>query len=613
MPYSDYEKLVRKLDILRQKLQQMDRDHIVEASARHILMAKLKRTKEAAHEWMEYANKLKARPAACSPGLLAQEPQMLPSDIRDAEDGISAVDILALAAARSPQVNNGLSSVKDISSEKQGLTSPTKESTTLQRVNELPSSQQETMDPISDTEHKQDLEHGANTTTLVDDTDDAPIVVYERPVKRRKTAHRGSIGDTDGLSLYHVKQEPLSPIPMARTETLDLDEVGSSVQTPRRVRRMQRRPNSLDDGPSLRAERSTSEAVEIHESVPRFDEVSMQQTSTAAPTRNVRPIRLSKTTNTSNISTNQQRTPLTPISGNMRRLPSTSKKAQSTTGQRLKRPLSSNAIHTVLEDGDDDLQIVLPNVHTPDPLDRLNALMEGAVPAPGPHRITRASGVKPVSKFKVPPVPQLAKVISDKTPPEPIHHKPPKSIKLPLRELPLNQLNLFDFKRNAKTNHGLDYAFNDAYYGKERRCLPGCIDPRCCGEAMRLLASTLNPSVPRPAIAPSKEEAFLTDEEYTVQWLQGSEWSRKRYRALSQEERAELLLQAQTKYVAEQYGRHRNVSDRRNTPPGFWDGDIPSTQEQEAHQREAQEMERALVADRYKEALKRGEWLFNDE
>jgi hypothetical protein len=80
------------------------------------------------------------------------------------------------------------------------------------------------------------------------------------------------------------------------------------------------------------------------------------------------------------------------------------------------------------------------------------------------------------------------------------------------------------------------------------------------------------------------------------------------------EEREELVLQAKTKLVADNHGKHRHAYERRVTPPGFWRTDMPSTQEIERDREAARGLERKGVEERWRESMREGgRWLFRDE
>ena len=105
----------------------------------------------------------------------------------------------------------------------------------------------------------------------------------------------------------------------------------------------------------------------------------------------------------------------------------------------------------------------------------------------------------------------------------------------------------------------------------------------------------------------SEEEALL--EEYL-----GDAYDTMRLTQMSAEERKELVLQAQTRKLANKYGKHRQAYERHHTPPGFWRVDFPSTQEQQEDKEKALLMERNMVKDRRAEALRGGgRWVFRDE
>jgi hypothetical protein len=66
--------------------------------------------------------------------------------------------------------------------------------------------------------------------------------------------------------------------------------------------------------------------------------------------------------------------------------------------------------------------------------------------------------------------------------------------------------------------------------------------------------------------------------------------------------------------LANRYGRHRHRFARRPSPPGYWNPDFPSTQEMEKNREEGEKMEKRLVEERHREAVRGGgRWLFRDE
>jgi hypothetical protein len=175
-----------------------------------------------------------------------------------------------------------------------------------------------------------------------------------------------------------------------------------------------------------------------------------------------------------------------------------------------------------------------------------------------------------------------------------------------LRDRPVAELRPEDFKVNPKYNGGYSYAFSEVVRNKgERAELAGCTDPNCCGRKFRAMAeSELNAAGPgilsRVADAKMMED-YLGNEAY-------------RLLGMTREERRELWIKAKTQDLANRYGRHRDRFARRPSPPGYWNPDFPSTQDIEKSKEEGERMERSLVEDRWREAMRGGgRWLFRDE
>ena len=82
---------------------------------------------------------------------------------------------------------------------------------------------------------------------------------------------------------------------------------------------------------------------------------------------------------------------------------------------------------------------------------------------------------------------------------------------------------------------------------------------------------------------------------------------------MTEGDKKELLLEAKTKQIAEQYGRHRHAHERPRSPPGFWRTDMPCTQEEEQDRVEARKRVRQMVEERRREAVRGGMWMFADE
>lgn len=171
-----------------------------------------------------------------------------------------------------------------------------------------------------------------------------------------------------------------------------------------------------------------------------------------------------------------------------------------------------------------------------------------------------------------------------------------------LREKPVNELRVQDFKPNPACNQGYSYAFTEAVRKRgDRMCMPGCTNPQCCGSHFRRLVEALDP------LSGAQEEVLL--EEYL-----GDAYNTVMSTQMSSDERTELILQARTKKMAKDAGKHREGYERRRTPPGYWRIDFPSTQEQENDRGRAKEQEVKTVQERWLEAQKAGgRWVFRDE
>ncbi|KAJ5584112.1 DNA repair protein Sae2/CtIP [Penicillium hispanicum] len=176
----------------------------------------------------------------------------------------------------------------------------------------------------------------------------------------------------------------------------------------------------------------------------------------------------------------------------------------------------------------------------------------------------------------------------------------------PYRSRPLHRLNLEHFKINPAANHGLPYAYNEVVRRKEeRKCLPGCTRPGCCGDRFRAMARL--GGFPASTSTEQNQENQRTLEEYVGDDLDSLNHS-------SAPTRENLLVEARARMIANQYGRHRHSHQRARTPPGFWRTDMPSTQEVESDREAARTMEREKVEERYREALRPGGlWTWADE
>jgi hypothetical protein len=163
-----------------------------------------------------------------------------------------------------------------------------------------------------------------------------------------------------------------------------------------------------------------------------------------------------------------------------------------------------------------------------------------------------------------------------------------------------------EFKINPDFNNGEDYAFTEVVRGRaERADLPGCTDPDCCGKHFRAMAQAERQAAGSSLIHRPADIKLLEDYLGDLQYKLGS---------MTRQEKEELWLEAKTRDLANKHGKHRHRFSRRQSPPGFWNADFPTTQESQEERDEEARRERALIEERYKDAMRGGgKWLFRDE
>ena len=189
-----------------------------------------------------------------------------------------------------------------------------------------------------------------------------------------------------------------------------------------------------------------------------------------------------------------------------------------------------------------------------------------------------------------------------------------------LRDKPLEQLNLADFRINSKVNQGCDHAFSEVVRGRDiRSCLSGCTKMDCCGRTFQKVievAGIPKPIAKRQSLWDATQqdhggEPSVAEETRLLRWFLGEDAN---IDSLSEEDRKKELLSAKTKAFADQHGKHRHAFERSSTPPGFWRTDMPSTQEYECDRGNAKKTELEKKEERYREAMKpEGKWRFRDE
>ena len=180
-----------------------------------------------------------------------------------------------------------------------------------------------------------------------------------------------------------------------------------------------------------------------------------------------------------------------------------------------------------------------------------------------------------------------------------------------LRSRPLSHLSLNDFKVNPKHNQGYEHPFKEIVRKQDqRKCLPGCTRLECCGRIFRQMAESglFKPFHTTRLMASSQED---DDQRMMEDYLGDQTYRLKR---MTRKEKAEVLLQAKTKILADHYGRHREVYAREPSPVGYWDVDMPDSQEAAELGRLAEIRNRQKVEERYREAMRQdGLWKFRDE
>lgn len=182
----------------------------------------------------------------------------------------------------------------------------------------------------------------------------------------------------------------------------------------------------------------------------------------------------------------------------------------------------------------------------------------------------------------------------------------PKVTARRLRDQPLASLTMESFKVNPKFNNGHSFAFTEVVRNRDERAeIPGCVDPNCCGKYFRAMAQSeleaAGPSLIHRAGDIALLEDYLGDQVYKL----GS---------MTRQEKEELWLEAKTRELANKHGKHRHRFTRRQSPPGFWNADFPSTQENQKDREEGEKREKRMIEERYREAMREGgRWLFRDE
>lgn len=220
---------------------------------------------------------------------------------------------------------------------------------------------------------------------------------------------------------------------------------------------------------------------------------------------------------------------------------------------------------------------------------------------PVPRQNARVQ-VSPKANLSRERAPKIASIVRDNMP----HGRSLNKRDGALRERPIERLRPEDFKPNPLYNDGLTFVYDEVVRGKDARAaLSGCVDPNCCGKTFRRFAQAELDSVGSSVTTRAEDvglmERYLGDEAFKLGMM-------------TREEREETWLKAKTWELANKFGKHRQRYSRMPSPPGFWSMDFPNTQERAEELRQAEEIRKALVIERHREAMRcNGSWLFRDE
>ncbi|KAL2420121.1 hypothetical protein ABEF95_006890 [Exophiala dermatitidis] len=168
---------------------------------------------------------------------------------------------------------------------------------------------------------------------------------------------------------------------------------------------------------------------------------------------------------------------------------------------------------------------------------------------------------------------------------------PPTEDEEPFRSRPVHRRNLTHFKANPAYTGDQDHAYDDVVRGRGE----------CCGNKLRSLAATTSP------------DRDISEKDLLAGFL--GPGADAKIRNLTRLEKDKLLLEARAKRHADKCGQMPTTTvDRPQSPPGYWNTDMPGTQEDKENREKARMREREEVERRYQEAMRGdGRWLFADE
>lgn len=484
------------------------------------------------------------------------------------------------------------------------------------------------------------------TLVKVESASEIPIVVSSRSVRKRK--NRDGEASKETPETPKVKIEVITSSPLSLTnmrhllphESMDLDEIGEKVNTPKKRRQLLEASRNFNTHTTnVRPDPQDMENQ-------RLIDFNIRAGGPQHPDTVNRP--------------RGNPSALQPASPNKQILPRTSGHERQPKRRRLEDQVRGAAIFSEDAENGDSLIKEFFNIQTaseklqprsPADATELNRRLSGLLEKPSPGRpiltpakaspvsVTAASlrpegkseryftpgqqptnslrcegnGFAPRNKPGAQDTPttkirdRMARNEPVRTPNNITTFDPNSSSHTPFRKRSFTSLGLSHFKVNPNFNQGYDYAFTDVVRGREqRKCLPGCTKPECCGTKFRKFVEL--------SARPSHEQTLSQEEEDSRLLEEYMGDNKSRLRTMSRSERSELLIQARTRELAQKAGKHRHAYERRRSPPGFWRTDFPSTQELAADRVEAAKRERELVQQRYEEAMRPGgRWIFRDE
>lgn len=163
-----------------------------------------------------------------------------------------------------------------------------------------------------------------------------------------------------------------------------------------------------------------------------------------------------------------------------------------------------------------------------------------------------------------------------------------------LRFCDAKELQASDFVIDANKAYGRSYAHQIVVRKHdERKCLPGCLKICCAGLKDFLEKAGMPPTVSNAPKWRSSPDPSSPQRGNKEKRDSGADQAREFINKVS---------------------KHRNLFERNNSPPGFWNSEFPNTQEAEERRKQAMESEKRRVAEMKREAKKgSGRYLFRDE